>query len=154
MQNQDLRQLADYLDIVAQVDRTIYFRCRTVTDIHALAKGLATMLPGTVRTFIHRGHPLQPDEEDRMVDPLMAGETVLLIYPGETASPLQFAQEWDSFQFNPTPTIEKPGFLAIVQIFDNEEPIPYEGSTRWIFEEEVKSIEKIGKDLNLDIIQI
>jgi len=154
MENQDLRQLADYLEIVAQVDRTIYFRCQKATDLPSLTKGLASLLPGTVRAFLHTGKPLQPDEEDQMVDSLLLGETVLFVYPGETGFPLKFAQEWDSFQFTPTQETQKPGLLAIVQIFDNEEPIPYEGSTRWIFENEVKTIEKMGRNLELDIFQI
>jgi len=153
-ENHDLRQLSDYLDIVAQVDRTIYIRIRKAADLQALARGLAAMLPGTVHSFLHTGKSLLPAEEDRMVEPLLSGATVLLIYPGETASPLQFAQEWDSFQFNPTPEIKKPGLLAVVQVLDKEEPLPYEGSTRWIFEQEVNAIEKMGKGLNLEIIQL
>jgi len=54
----------------------------------------------------------------------------------------------------PTMDREKPGFLAVVQVLDDEEPIPYEGSTRWIYEEEVEAIEAVGKNLAGEITRI
>ena len=154
MHNQTVQQLTQYLDIVTQVDRTIYFRCRKAEDLEALAKGLASMLPGNINIFIHSGTPLLPEEEDQMAESLQAGNTVIFIYPGDTRFPLQFAQEWNSFQFMPVTGMEKPGFLAVVQVLDDEEPIPYEGSTRWIFEKETEAIEAMGKNLNREVTRI
>ena len=154
MQNQTVQKLVEYLDIVIQVDRTIYFRCRKSEDLEALAKGLASLLPGNTCIYLHSGNPLLPEEEDQMAESLQAGETVLFMYPGDTRFPLEFAREWDGFQFMPTSDMEKPGFLAVVQVLDDEEPIPYEGSTRWIYEEEVEAIEKIGKNLDGEVTRI
>ncbi len=154
MQNQTVQKLVEYLDIVIQVDRTIYFRCRKAVDLEALAKGLASILPGSTSIFLHSGNPLLPGEEDQMAALLQAGETVLFMYPGDTRFPVEFAREWDGFQFMPTSDMEKPGFLAVVQVLDDEEPIPYEGSTRWVYEEEVEAIEAVGKNLAGEITRI
>ena len=154
MQNQTVQQLTEYLDIVTQVDRTIYFRCRKAEDLEALAKGLASLLPGNTRIYLHSGNPLLPEEEDQMAESLQAGDTVLFIYPGDTRFTLEFAREWDGFQFMPTTDMKKTGFLAVVQVLDDEEPILYEGSTRWIYEEEVEAIETIGKNLDGEVIRI
>jgi hypothetical protein len=154
MQNLTVQKLAEYLDIVTGVDRTIYFRCRKAEDLEALAKGLTSLLPGNSRIYLHSGNPLLPGEEDQMAESLQAGETVLFMYPGDTRFPLEFAQQWDSFQIMPTTEMKKPGFLAVVQVLDDEEPIPYEGSTRWIYEEEVEAIETIGKNLDVEFIRI
>lgn len=154
MQNQTVLQLAEYLDIVTQVDRTIYFRCRKAGDLEALAKGLASMLPGKTCIYLHSGNPLLPGEEDRMAERLQAGETVLFMYPGDTRFPLEFAREWDGVQFMPTMDMKKPGFLAVVQVLDDEEPIPYEGSIRWIYEKEVEALETIGKNLDNEVTRI
>ena len=154
MQNQTVQKLIEYLDIVIQVDRTIYFRCRKAEDLEALAKGLASILPGSTSIFLHSGKPLLPGEEDQMAALLQAGETVLFMYPGDTRFPLEFAQEWNGFQFMPIMNSGKPGFLVVVQVLDNEEPIPYEGSTRWIYEEEVEAIEAVGKNLAGEITRI
>jgi hypothetical protein len=154
MQNQTVQQLAEYLDIVTQVDRTIYFRCRKAEDLEALAKGLASILPGNTRIYLHSGNALLPEEEDQMAESLQAGETVLFIFPGDTRFPLEFAQEWDGLQIMPTTDMKKPGFLAVVQVLDDEEPIPYKGSTRWIYEEEVEAIETMGKNLDGDVIRM
>lgn len=154
MQNLTVQKLAEYLDIVTQVDRTIYFRCRAAEDLEALAKGLASLLPGDTHIFLHSGKPLLPEEEDQMVESLQAGDAVLFMYPGDTRFPLEFAREWDSFQIMPTTDMKKPGFLAVVQVLDDEEPIPYEGSTRWIYEEEVEAIEAMGKNLDREVTRI
>jgi hypothetical protein len=154
MNNQTVQKLAEYLEIVTQVDRTIYFRCRKAEDLEALAKGLASLFPGNAQIFLHSGNPLLPEEEDQMAESLQAGETVLFIYPGDTRFPLEFAQEWDSLQNMPTKDMKKPGFLAVVQVLDDEEPIPYEGSTRWIYEEEVEAIEAIGKNVHREVTLI
>lgn len=154
MQNQTVQKLVEYLDIVVQVDRTIYFRCKKSEDLEALAKGLASLLPGNTSVFLHSGNPLLPDEEDQMAELLQAGKTVLFMYPGDTRFPLEFAQEWDGFQFIPSTDMQKPGFLAVVQVLDDEEPIPYEGSTRWIYEEEVEAIEVMGKNLDIEVTHI
>jgi hypothetical protein len=154
MQNQTVQQLTEYLDIVTRMDRTIYFRCRKAEDLEALAKGLASLLPGNTRIFLHSGNPLLPEEEDQMAESLQAGDTVLFMFPGDTRFTLEFAREWDGFQFMPTTDMKKPGFLAVVQVLDDEEPILYEGSTRWIYEEEVEAIETIGKNLDGEVIRI
>jgi hypothetical protein len=154
MQNLTVQKLVEYLDIVTQVDRTIYFRCRKAEDLEALAKGVASLLPGNTRIFLHSGNPLLPEEEDQMAEFLQAGETVLFMYPGDTRFPLEFAQGWDSFQFMPASDMKKTGFLAVVQVLDDEEPIPYEGSTRWIYEEEVEAIEEMGKKLYREVTRI
>lgn len=154
MQNLTVQKLAEYLDIVTQMDRTIYFRCRQAEDLEALAKGLASLLPGNSRIFLHSGNPLLPEEEDKMAESLQAGETVLFVYPGDTRFPLEFAREWDSLQNMPTTDMKKPGLLAVVQVLDDEEPIPYEGSTRWIYEEEVEAIEAMGKNLDREVTRI
>ena len=154
MNNQTVQKLAEYLDIVTQVDRTIYFRCRKAEELEALAKGLASLFPENAQIFLHSGKPLLPEEEDQMAESLQAGETVLFIYPGDTRFTLEFAREWDSLQNMPTKDMKKPGFLAVVQVFDDEEPIPYEGSTRWIYEEEVEAIEEMGKNVHREVIRI
>ncbi|MGD2087215.1 MAG: hypothetical protein PVH61_13610 [Candidatus Aminicenantes bacterium] len=154
MHNQTVQKLAEYLEIVTQVDRTIYFRCRKAEDLEALAKGLASLLLGNSHIFLHSGNPLLPEEEDQMAKLLQAGETVLFMYPGDTRFPLEFAREWDSLQNMPTTDMKKPGFLAVVQVLDDEEPIPYEGSTRWIYEEEVEAIEAIGKNVHREVTRI
>jgi hypothetical protein len=151
VQNEAVQAFADYLEIVAPLDRTIYLRCRQAADREALAKGLASLLPGKVCIFLHPGNSLLPEAEDRMLERLLQGESVLFIYPGDNEHPLRFAGQWDRFQFTPTAGIDKPGLLAVIQIFDDEEPVPYEGSTRWIFEEEVESLEAMGKNLFLEI---
>jgi hypothetical protein len=154
MENQMVEQLGQYLDIVTQVDRTIYFRCRKAEDLEALAKGVASLLPGDTCIFLHSGNPLLPEEEDQMAESLQEGNTILFVYPGVTRFPLEFAQEWDSFQFVPSAEKKKPGFLAVLQVFDDEEPIPYEGSTRWIYEKETEAIEAVGRNLEGEIIRI
>jgi hypothetical protein len=154
VQNESVQQIADYLDIVTRVDRTIYLRCRQAHDLESLARGLASLLPGRVHIFLHSEISLLPEEEDRMLEPLLQGETVLFLYVGDIANPLRFARQWDGFRFNPSPVSDRPGLLAVVQVFDNEEPVPYEGSTRWIFEEEVESIEAMGKDLYIEIVRL
>jgi hypothetical protein len=154
MHNQTVLQLAEYLDIVTQVDRTIYFRCRKAENLESLAKGLASMLPGKTHIYLHSGNSLLPGEEDRMVERLQAGETVLFIYPGDTRFPLEFAREWDGFQFMPTTDMKKPGFLVVGQVLDDEEPIPYEGSIRWIYEKEVEALETIGKNLDSKVTRL
>ena len=154
MQNESVQQIADYLEIVTQIDRTIYLRCRQSGDLESLARGLASLLPGSVHIFLHSENSLLPEEEDRMLEPLLQGEAVLFLYPGDMVIPLRFARQWDCFRFNPSPGRDKPGLLVVVQVFDSEEPVPYEGSTRWIFEGEVESIEVMGKDLYLEIVRL
>lgn len=154
MQKQAVQQLIQYLEIVIQVDRAVYLRCRKAENLTALARGLASLFPGKVQIFTHSGTPLLAEEEDQMVEFLLAGDTVLFLYPGETEFPLRFAQKWESFQLMPKPGKIKPGFLAVVQVLDDEEPIPYEGSTRWIYEKEVEDIEAIGKNLDGAITEI
>ena len=154
MQNEAVQQIVDYLDIVTRVDRTIYLRCRQAHDLEALAKGLASLLPGKVHAFLHGGNSLLPQEEDQIVEPLLQGETVLFVYPGDTVHPLRLARQWDQFRIKPAPGMSQPGLLTVVQVFDNAESIPYEGSTRWIFEEEVESIEEMGKSLYSEIVRL
>lgn len=154
MDNKTVQKLAEYLDIVTQVDRTIYFRCRKAEDLEALAKGLASLFHGNTQIFLHSGNPLLPEEEDQMAEALQAGDTVLFIYPGDTRFPLEFAREWDSLKNMPTTDTKKPGFLVVAQVLDDEEPIPYEGSTRWIYEEEVEAIEAMGKNVHREVTRI
>lgn len=151
-----LEQLRNYLDIIFQVDRSIYIRCHQTSDPAALARGLASLLNvnGEVHIFQYEGNPLPQQQEEQILAPLMTGITVVFVYSGDNEVPLHLIQKWESIRSNLSERIEKQGFLSILQVFDDEDPIPFEGSTRWFFEEEVEAIEKKGKEIDIKITQL
>lgn len=154
MKNQTVQVLADYIDIVTGIDRTIYIRCRKAADTEALAKGLALLLTGNTRIYLHQGTPILPGELEQITGLLLTGETVLFMYPGDTRFPVRMALAWDGLRPALGSGGEKPGFLAVVQVLDDEDPIPYEGATRWIYDEEVAAIETMGKKSGEEVIRI
>lgn len=142
---------------LAVQDKAMYFRCESTSNIEALVRGVAKFLPPRVHGFILRTDNVSNEEAEKLVAPLMAGETVVLGYEGPSDLPGAIHDHWLECAKYPDNTtyvyenfvlqaVENPGFLATVHILNEQSGwIGYKAPICRVPPNEVSSLELLGQ---------
>ena len=141
---------------------------QTARDVGALAVGWASLLPAPVQIFELRGAYLAPGEGSTLFEPLLRGETVLLLQTRDSEVGRELLDKWYWYAadpahrstdaagvtLNPSPELAHPGFLAVVQIAAGAKQAPQDAPLFWLGESDADRIIECGEGHDLPIVRV
>lgn len=107
-----MSDLCKYLTYFARSRKAHYFVCADAKPLETVVSGLAAMLPDPVRAFHFEGDYLLPGEGVRLLEPLLKGETVILVCYGQTSLSSRFSKIWHRYGKG------EAGFAVVARNFD------------------------------------
>jgi len=165
-----MADLHEYFKYYAKPGEACYLVCEHAKLLEAVVTGLSLLLPDPVRAFHFQGDYILPGEGDRLLQPLLKGETVVLVCYGHTPLCATFADRWHRygkgdigytkvarhfyFNLNRSKAQEKRGALVVLQITGGFPPELIGSWVRRLDDDDIPHIEEASGQSSTPIIKL